>query len=82
MNVFAKGVNGFKPLTIFAKKSIIDVQLSTEYVSADSLKVILASILMGEYLSQKLGLLFLGNFLHKEQKKVNDISKIANKLYE
>ena len=69
-------------MTIFAKKSIIDVQLSTEYVSADSLKVILASILMGEYLSQKLVLLFLGNFLHKEQKKVNDISKIANKLYE
>ena len=69
-------------MTIFAKKSIIDVQLSTEYVSADSLKVTLASILMGEYLSQKLVLLFLGNFLHKEQKKVNDISKIANKLYE
>ena len=69
-------------MTIFAKKSIIDVQLSTEYVSADSLKVILASILMGEYLSQKLVLLFLGNVLHKEQKKVNDISKIANKLYE
>ena len=28
---FAKIVNGYKPLTIFAKSSIVDVQLDSKY---------------------------------------------------
>ena len=33
MESFAKIVNGFKPLTIFAKLSILDVWLGSEYTS-------------------------------------------------
>ena len=33
MAVFVKTVNGFAPVTIFAKRSILDVRLGFEYVS-------------------------------------------------
>ena len=33
MDLFAKIVNGVQPLTIFAKRSILDVQLGSEYAS-------------------------------------------------
>ena len=34
-SVFAKIVNGYKPLTIFAKKSIVDVRLCSKYGSVN-----------------------------------------------
>ena len=33
MEHFAKIVNGFNPLTIFAKRSILDIRLGSEYAS-------------------------------------------------
>ena len=33
MGLFAKIVNGFQPLTVFAKSSILDVRLGFKYVS-------------------------------------------------
>ena len=33
MGRFAKTVNGHQPLTIFAKRSLLDVSLSSEYAS-------------------------------------------------
>ena len=34
MKIFAKIVNSWKPLTIFLKDSIVDVQLGSENISA------------------------------------------------
>ena len=36
MKCFAKIVNGWKPLTIFAKRSILDTYQGSEYASATS----------------------------------------------
>ena len=36
IGLFAKIINGFQPLTIFAKSSILDVQLGSEYTSESS----------------------------------------------
>ena len=36
MELFAKIVNGFQPLTIFARSSILDVRLGFEYASAEA----------------------------------------------
>ena len=37
MEIFAKIVNGFQPLTFFAKSSIVEVWQGSEYASAFSL---------------------------------------------
>ena len=38
--LFAKTVNGFSPLTIFVKRSILDVRLGFEYPSAESMPLL------------------------------------------
>ena len=39
MEIFAKIVNGFQPLTIFAKSSILDVLQGSEYASGGGVAV-------------------------------------------
>ena len=40
MDLFAKIVNGFGPLTVFVKSSISDTWLGSEYLSADSKAIV------------------------------------------
>ena len=52
MELFAKIVNGQKPLTISAESSIIDIRLGSKYVSA-SVFPITIDILLGKKASQE-----------------------------
>ena len=40
MDLFAKIVNGFDPLTVFVKSSISDIRLGSGYLSADSKAIV------------------------------------------
>ena len=52
MELFAKIVNGQKPLTISAESSIIDVRLGSKYVSVSVFSITI-DILLGKKVSQE-----------------------------